>query len=197
MHFRPGADPLAALLSNEPGADFREPAFAGRALLITTRRGTDEPEALSTSTEKGRIIMKPSLARFSCTVAIGALALAVNAQTPAQPATSQPQIPSPLSATPTDEQFSTRPVPAPEAEQNFPMPAKPPSGDSPQLTTNAQAQALAEYDAAQAFCKRQSDDRRDACLKDTEDGYHRALRGDTPGMQGNPGSIVGERSTPR
>jgi hypothetical protein len=152
--------------------------------------------------------MKPSLVRFSCAVAVGALALAVNAQTmsappaipapePVKPVTSQPEIPSPLAAITGDEQFSTRLAPAPEAEQSFPTPAKPPSGDSPQLTTNAQAQALAEYDAAQAFCKRQSDDRRDACLKDTEDGYHRALRGDTPGMQGNPGSIVGERSTPR
>jgi hypothetical protein len=88
-------------------------------------------------------------------------------------------------------------VAAPEAEQNFPTPAKPPSGDSPQLTTNAPAQALAEYDAAQAFCKGQSDERRDACLKEAEDGYHRALRGDNPGMQGNPGSTVGERGTPR
>jgi hypothetical protein len=133
--------------------------------------------------------------------------MAVNAQTSAPPAipapeaappaTSQPEIPAPRPATATDEQFSTRPVPAPEAEQNFPTPAKPPSGDSPQLTTNANAQALAEYDAAQAFCKRQSDDRREACLKEAEDGYHRALRGDNPGMQGNPGSNVGERGTPR
>ena len=154
--------------------------------------------------------MKPSLARFFCAAAVGALALAVNAQTtsappaisapePVKPASSQPEIPSPRSVTPNAnvEQFSTRPAPAPAPEQNFPTPAKPPSADSPQLTTNAQAQALAEYDASRSFCVRQTDDKRDACLKEAEDGYHRALRGDNPGMQGNPGSTVGERGTPR
>lgn len=154
--------------------------------------------------------MKPSLARLFCVAAAGALAVAVNAQTssappaipapePVKPAASQPEIASPLTATPNanDEEFSTRPAPAPAPEQNFPTPAKPSSSDSPQLTTNAPAQALAEYDASRAFCMRQADDRRDACLKEAEDGYHRALRGDNPGMQGNPGSTVGERGTPR
>jgi len=152
--------------------------------------------------------MKPSLARLFCVAAVGAFAWAVNAQTtsappaipapePVKPATSQPEIPSPLAATPGDEQFSTRPAPAPAAEQNFPTPEKPSSSDSPQLTTNAPAQALAEFDASRAFCMRQADDKRDACLKEAEDSYHRALRGDNPGMQGNPGSTVGERGTPR
>lgn len=152
--------------------------------------------------------MNSLLARFSCTVAVSAFALAVNAQIqsappeipppePVKPATSQPEIPSPPSASAANEQFSTQPAPAPAVEQSFPTPAKPSSADSPQLTTNAPAQALAEYDASRAFCMRQADDKRDACLKEAEEGYHRALRGDNPEMQGNSGSTVGERGTPR
>ena len=153
--------------------------------------------------------MTNSLARISGAAVIGAFALSIAAgatsaptpappvippQEPDKPATSAPEIsapPTPSIAAPNE------PMPAPTVEQSFPTPAKPSSSDSPQLTTNAPVQALAEYDASKAFCMKQAEDKRDACLKEAEEGYLRALRGDNPGQQGNPGSPVGERGTPR
>ena len=150
--------------------------------------------------------MTISLARLSGAAIIGAFAVAVRAAaapTPAPPAippqepdraaTSAPEIsapPTPSIAAPNE------PVTAPKAEQSFPTPAKPSSSDSPQLTTNAPVQALAEYDASKAFCMKQAEDKRDACLRAAEEGYHRALKGENAGQQGNPGSTVGERGTP-
>jgi hypothetical protein len=152
--------------------------------------------------------MKSSLARVSGVAIIGAFAVSVSAQTMSAPATAPPVIPPPQAeqSTTSAPEISAPPTPtiaAPneptelKVEQNFPTPEKAPSGDSPQLTTNAPVQALAEYDASRAFCMRQQENAREACLKEAEDGYHRALKGDNPGQQGNPGSIVGERGTPR
>src|SRR5215472_3449767 len=153
--------------------------------------------------------MTSSLARISGAAIIGTFALVVTAHaasapTPAPPAippqepdkaaTSAPEISAPPTAS---IAAPNEPMPAPTVEQSFPTPAKPSSSDSPQLTTNAPAQALAEYDASKAFCMKQSEDKRDACLKEAEEGYHRTLSGDNPGAQGHPGSTVGERGTPR
>jgi hypothetical protein len=157
---------------------------------------------------EGATIMTSSLARVSAAAIIGAFALGVAAQTsaptPAPPAIPSPQSEQPATSAPEISAPSTPDIAAPNApaegpkvEQNFPTPAKPSSSDSPQLTTNAPVQALAEYDASKAFCMTQTEDRRDACLHEAEEGYHRALRGDNPGQQGNPGSTVGERGTPR
>ena len=152
--------------------------------------------------------MTSSLVRLSGTAIIGAVALSVGAQTSSAPTPAPPAIPQPQAeqlATSVPEIFAP-PMPtiaAPneptelKVEQNFPTPTKAPSGDSPQLTTNAPVQVLAEYDASRTFCMRQTEDKRDACLREAEEGYHRALKGDNPGQQGNPGSIVGERGTPR
>ena len=153
--------------------------------------------------------MTSSLARLCGAAIISAFALSVAAQTTSTPTPAPPAIPpqqpdQPAMSTPA---ISAPPAPgiaapnepaaAPNVEQSFPTPAKPSSSDSPQLTTNAPAQALAEYDASKAFCMKQAEDKRDACLREAEEGYHRALKGENPGQQGNPGSTVGERGTPR
>jgi hypothetical protein len=156
--------------------------------------------------------MRTSLARLSGAAIIGAFALSAAAQTtshptpapPAippqqaeKPATAAPEIAAPETSAPPALAAPNEPIAGPMVEQNSPTPDKAPSGDSPQLTTNAPAQALAEYDASRAFCMRQAEGKRDACLSEAEEGYHRALKGDNPGQQGNPGSIVGEKGTPR
>ena len=152
--------------------------------------------------------MKSSLARLSGAAIIGAFVLAVAAQTTSAPTPAAPAIPPPqpeqaatsapeISAPPTPSIAAPNEPMTAKLEQNFPTPAKPSSSDSPQLTTNAPAQALAEYDASKAFCMKQTEDKRDACLREAEEGYLRALKGDNPGQQGNPGSTVGERGTPR
>jgi hypothetical protein len=153
--------------------------------------------------------MNGSLARISGAAIIGAFGLVVAAGATSAPTPAPPAIPSqepdkPATSAP---EISTPPTPGvaapneptamPGTEQSFPTPAKPSSSDSPQLTTNAPVQALAEYDASKAFCIKQAENKRDACLREAEDGYHRALAGDNPGAQGNPGSTVGERGTPR
>jgi hypothetical protein len=88
------------------------------------------------------------------------------------------------------------PAPHPPARL-VPTPAAAPSPDSPQNTTNAAAQAAAEYKAAQATCNAQPEAARDACLRDARAGYEGALSGRNPGLQGNPGSNAGASETPK
>ena len=66
-------------------------------------------------------------------------------------------------------------------------PAAAPARDSAQSTTNAAAQATAEYKAAQAKCDAQLEAARDACLREARATYEGALSGRNPGLQGNPG----------
>ena len=88
------------------------------------------------------------------------------------------------------------PAPPPPARSS-PTPAGAPSPDSPQNTTNAAAQAAAEYRSAQARCNAQPEATRDACLRDARAGYEGALSGRNPGLQGNPGSNTGASETPK
>jgi hypothetical protein len=82
--------------------------------------------------------------------------------------------------------------PAPHSPARVvPTPAAAPSPESPQNTTNAAAQARADYKAAQAKCNAQPEASRDACLRDARTGYEGALSGSNPGLQGNPGSNTG------
>jgi len=78
-----------------------------------------------------------------------------------------------------------------------PTPTGASSPDSPQNTTNAAAQAVAEYKAAQAKCNTQPDGARDTCLREARAGYEAALSGRNPGLQGNPGSNAGTSETPK
>jgi hypothetical protein len=109
--------------------------------------------------------MKPSLASILCGVALSALASSVLAQSNA---------PEPLT---------------------FPTPQKAPSPESPQNTTNASAQAEAEYKAAVAKCDARPQNERPACINDAEEHFYGALSGSNPGLQGNPGSNAGAIET--
>jgi hypothetical protein len=83
------------------------------------------------------------------------------------------------------------PEPPPKAPP-FPTPQKAPSPESPQNTTNASAQAEADYKAARAKCDMGSRDQREKCVSDAEEQFYGALAGTNPGEQGNPGSRATE-----
>ena len=113
--------------------------------------------------------MKRSLAGIVWAVAISALAPVVYAQnSPSEPALAPP---------------------------SSPAPEKAPSPDSPQNTTNASAQAEAEYRAAVARCDARPAGERSACVNEAEEHFYGALSGANPGLQGNPGSNTGATET--
>ena len=109
--------------------------------------------------------MKPSLASIVCAATFSALASSVSAQNSA---------PEPLT---------------------FPTPQKAPTPESPQNTTNASAQAEAEYKAAVAKCDAGPQNERPACINGAEEHFYGALSGSNPGLQGNPGSNAGSIET--
>jgi hypothetical protein len=115
--------------------------------------------------------MRPSFAGIVCAAAISALAGTLYAQN------SPPESP---------------PAAAPPA---FPTPGKAPTPESPQNTTNASAQAEAEYRAALAKCDARPQSERSACTNDAEEHFYGALSGNNPGLQGNPGSNTGATDT--
>jgi hypothetical protein len=77
----------------------------------------------------------------------------------------------------------------------FPTPEKAPSPESPQNTTNAAAQAEAEYKTALAKCDARPENEREKCINDAEEHFYGALSGTNPGLQGNPGSNTGATET--
>jgi hypothetical protein len=88
------------------------------------------------------------------------------------------------------------PEPAPKpAKPTFPTPGGNPTSDEPVLTTNARAQANAEHKAARAKCEKGPMSQRDDCLRQADEHYDRALAGENPGEQGNPGSNTGFKGT--
>ena len=87
------------------------------------------------------------------------------------------------------------PPPKPVAKPTFPTPGGNPSSDEPALTTNARAPANAEHTAARAKCEKGPTTQRDDCLRQADEHYYRALAGENPGEQGNPGSNTGFKGT--
>ena len=84
------------------------------------------------------------------------------------------------------------------AARKVPTPAGNPTTDEPKFTTNARAQADAEHQAARARCEAHpTPDDRAACLRQADEDYDRALAGQNPGEQGNPGSNTGANETGR
>jgi hypothetical protein len=79
-----------------------------------------------------------------------------------------------------------KPAPPP-----FPAPSKAPSPESPQNTTNASAQAEAEYRTALAKCDARPQSERSACTSAAEERFYGALSSSNPGLQGNRGSNTG------
>jgi hypothetical protein len=88
-----------------------------------------------------------------------------------------------------------RPPEAAPAPLTFPTPEKAPSPESPQNTTNASAQAEADYRAALAKCDARPESERSACINDAEEHFYGALSGSNPGLQGNPRSNTGATET--
>ena len=107
-----------------------------RSRPITPNRITRERIASA----KGDVIMRPSFAAIVCAAAISALAGTLYAQN------SPPE---------------SAPAAAPPA---FPTPGKAPTPESPQNTTNASAQAEADYRAARAMCDTRPQNERSACI---------------------------------
>ena len=87
------------------------------------------------------------------------------------------------------------PAPKPAAKPTFPTPGGNPSSDEPALTTNARAQANAEHKAARAKCEKGPQGQRDDCLRQADELYDKALAGENPGEQGNPGSNTAAKGT--
>jgi len=87
------------------------------------------------------------------------------------------------------------PPPKPAAKPTFPWPGGNPSSDEPAITTNAKAQANAEHKAARAKCEKLSSTERQECVRKADENYDRALAGESPGEQGNPGSNAGAKGT--
>jgi len=56
-----------------------------------------------------------------------------------------------------------------------PTPATPPTPESPQNTVNKRAQADADYDRAKAACDEKAASEQDACFKDADAAYEKAL----------------------
>ena len=56
-----------------------------------------------------------------------------------------------------------------------PTPATPPTPESPQNTVNKRAQADADYDRARAACDEKAASEQDACFKDADAAYEKAL----------------------
>ena len=113
--------------------------------------------------------MNRSLAELVCAAALSALACVVYAQN------SPPE-----------------PMPTPPP---FPTPSKAPTPESPQNTTNASAQAEADYRMARAKCDTRPQNERSACVNEAEEHFYSALSGRNPGLQGNPGSNTGAKET--
>jgi hypothetical protein len=113
--------------------------------------------------------MKRSFVRILCGAALSAMACVASAQnSPPQPA--------------------PKPVP-------FAAPQKAPSPESPQTTTNAKAQAEADYHAALAKCDAKPRTEQQRCVSQAEERFYAAFAGANPGEQGNPGSNTGARGT--
>lgn len=69
---------------------------------------------------------------------------------------------------------------------------KAPSPESPQNTTNAKAQAEADYHTALAKCDESRETERQQCVSQAEEQFYGALAGTNPGEQGNPGRSARE-----
>lgn len=84
---------------------------------------------------------------------------------------------------------------SPSEPATFPTPSKAPSPESPQNTTNAAAQAEADYRAALARCDARPQSDHQSCINEAEEHFYGALSGRNPGLQGNPGSNTGATET--